>query len=67
MAKLKHLKSIAHNLAHTYFSLMNYIDGDYILEHLFKIVKENQISEFKVDVINVKIEPEIFILTKYLK
>lgn len=60
MRKYKVLKSIAHNLAHSYFSLMNYIDDDYVLEHLFKVCKETGVYKFTIDVINMEIEPGFF-------
>lgn len=60
MPKYKVLKSVAHNLAHSYFSLMHYVDGNYIMEHLFKVVREEKINEFTIDVIHMRIEPEIF-------
>jgi len=60
MPKYKVLKSVAHNLAHSYFSLMSYIDDDYILEHLFRVVRNENIEKFTIDVINMIIEPEIF-------
>ena len=60
MARYKVLKSIAHNLGHSYLSLMNYVDGDYIVEHLFRRAKETGESRVRIDVLRGTIQPEAF-------
>lgn len=57
MPKLKVLKSIGHNLAHSFLSLMNYIDDDYIIEHIFGIAKSTSKTFITVDVLNQSIQP----------
>src|SRR5439155_1154843 len=39
MSRYKFLKSIAHNLGHSFLSLMNYVEGDYIHAHLFRAAR----------------------------
>ena len=60
MAKLKVLKSIGHNLMHSYLSLMNSYDGDYIVSHLYQIAKKNNHPTIIIDVLNKRIEPTFF-------
>ena len=58
--KYRVLKSVAHNIGHTFTSLLNYRADDYIIEHIFKIAKKKGISIIKVDFLNEKIEPVDF-------
>lgn len=60
MAKYKVLKSIAHNPGHSYLSLMNYVDGDYIVEHLFRRARETGETRVESDVLMGTIEPAAF-------
>lgn len=60
MSKLKVLKSIAHNVAHSYLSLMGYIDENYIVEFIFQIAKEQNEPNVRIDILKMKIEPEEF-------
>lgn len=43
MPRYKTLGSVAHNFGHSFTSLMNYIDGDYVMGHL--LVRAREISE----------------------
>ena len=58
--KYKNLKSIAHNLGHAFFSLMNYTGADYVIERLYKRAKDTGISLIKIDFLNQIIEPSEF-------
>jgi len=60
MAKYTVLKSVAHNLGHSYLSLMNYVDGDYIVEHLFRQARETGQARVEIDVLAGTIAPEAF-------
>lgn len=60
MAKYKVLKSIAHNLGHSYLSLVNYQADDYIIEHLFRTAREANEPHVKIDVLRGTIEPSAF-------
>ncbi len=57
---LKSLKSVGHNLAHSYLSMMNYLDGNFVVEHIFNIAKDTNKTNITIDVINMKIEPEAY-------
>lgn len=60
MPRMKMLKSIAHNVAHSYLSLMNYIDGEYTVERLFQIAKESKQTSIVIDILQQSIEPPIY-------
>lgn len=67
MAKYKTLKSIAHNTAHSYLSLMNYIQGNYVVEYIFQLAKDNKSPYVKIDILNKAIEPVIFGISPILE
>ena len=60
MAKLKSLKSIGHNVIHSYLSLMNYRDNGYVIEHLYNIAKEKNIKSIVIDILGRSIKPKVF-------
>lgn len=60
MPRMKMLKSIAHNVAHSYLSLMNYIDGEYTVERLFQIAKESKQTEISIDILQQSIKPLVY-------
>jgi hypothetical protein len=60
MAKLKVLRSIGHNLAHSYLSLMNYRQDDYVCSVLERLSREHSQYHIVIDVLNCTIEPHSF-------
>ena len=60
MASYKVLKSVAHNLGHSYLSLMNYVSDDYIVEHLFRRAWETGETHVTIDVLGGTIDPPAF-------
>jgi hypothetical protein len=60
MARYKVLKSVAHNLGHSYLSLMNYRAGDYVVEHLYRAAREANERHVTIDVLRGTIEPAVF-------
>lgn len=57
---LKSLKSVGHNLAHSYLSMMTYLEGNFVVEHIFIIAKDSQEPNIKIDVKNMRIEPGVY-------
>jgi hypothetical protein len=57
MPNYKALKSVAHNLGHSYLSLMNHEGVDYVVEHLFKTARRYGITHVEIDVLNGSISP----------
>ena len=49
--RYKTLKSVAHNLGHSFISTMNYDFGDYILGHIQSKMRETNISRIEIDLI----------------
>jgi hypothetical protein len=58
MISHKPLKSVSHNFGHSFISLMNYINGDYLLGHLLKRSRKTNITKLTVDILNNKAEPK---------
>jgi len=60
MPRMKMLKSIAHNVAHSYLSLMNYTDGEYTVERLFQLAKESKQTNIEINILQKSIEPVVY-------
>ncbi|MDH3444563.1 MAG: hypothetical protein OEN50_11600 [Deltaproteobacteria bacterium] len=57
MANYKKLKSVAHNFGHSFLSSMNYAQGDYIFEHIFKAARKAGEPDVCIDVLNQTVDP----------
>src|SRR5258708_18185872 len=57
MPKYKVLKGVAHNFGHSFISLMNYEEGDYVMGHLLKAARHSGKSELRVDVLEKNWQP----------
>jgi hypothetical protein len=55
--KYKNIKSMLHNFAHSFVSLMNYVDNKYIIDILSEIMKKAENKEVKIYFPSGKIEP----------
>jgi hypothetical protein len=44
MARYKVLKSVAHNIGHSFTSLMNYADDDYVMGHILRFARRGRAS-----------------------
>lgn len=60
MAKLKVLRSIGHNLAHSYMSLMNYRNGNYVCSYLEELSRNNNQTHIVINVLDCTLEPRSF-------
>jgi len=60
MPSSKKLKSIAHNTAHSYLSLMNYDGKEYIVERLFQIAKQSKQTNILINILKPSIEPAVY-------
>lgn len=63
MPSHKPLKSVSHNFGHSFISLMNYINDDYILGHLLKQARLTNITRLEVDILNSTAEPQELLTT----
>src|SRR5213079_1698851 len=57
MARYKVLESVAHNVAHSYLSLMNYRGDDYVVCHLFRAAKAAGQPHVRIDVLKGELSP----------
>jgi len=57
MARYKILKSVAHNFAHSFVSVMNYYGRDYTMCHLIRRSKLKGKTRFNIDVLARSVEP----------
>ena len=57
VSNFKKLKRVAHNFGHSFLSSLNYQDGDYISEHIFRAAREAGEPDVCIDVLNETIDP----------
>jgi len=55
--KLKNLKSIGHNAAHSYFSTLSHIGHNYTCTVLHRFALQNGLSQLELDVLNINVSP----------
>jgi hypothetical protein len=60
--KYKVIKSVAHNLGHSFTSLMNYRADDYVMSYLARAAVESRSSELRVDLISGAAGPSALLL-----
>ena len=58
MPSHKPLKSVSHNFGHSFISLMNYVNDDYLLGHLLKQARATNTNRLTVDILQNKAEPQ---------
>ena len=66
MVSHKHLKSISHNFSHSFISLMNYINGDYILGHILRQARRTGLNTLTIDILSGAASPA-GLVTKEIK
>jgi len=55
--KLKNLKSVGHNTAHSYLSTLGHISGIYASTYLHRLVLRSGSATVELDVLNASISP----------
>jgi len=58
MISHKPLKSISHNFAHSFISLMNYMHNDYLLGHLLRQARKTGLNKLTIDILTNSAEPK---------
>src|SRR4051812_48639047 len=58
MARYKVLKSVAHSVGHSFTSLMNYRDDDYVMGHLLRRAREVGDGTLLVDILSGEAAPQ---------
>lgn len=57
MPRYKVLKGVAHNIGHSFTSLMNYTDDDYSMGHILRFARETCLNELTIDFITGEGQP----------
>jgi hypothetical protein len=57
MPRYKVLKGVAHNIGHSFTSLMNYAKDDYSMGHILRFAREAGLSELTIDFVSGKGQP----------
>jgi hypothetical protein len=57
MARYKVLKSVAHNIGHSFTSLMNYADDDYVMGHILRFARTTGRDTLTVDFVKPEAGP----------
>jgi hypothetical protein len=65
MASRKVLKSVSHNLVHSFTSLMNYGFNDYVMGHLLTAARKTESNTLLIDLVNQMSSP-VELLTPFV-
>ena len=57
MQRYKVLKGVAHNIGHSFTSLMNYAKDDYSMGHILRFARETGVSELTIDFVTGRGQP----------
>ena len=57
MPSYKVLKSVAHNIGHSFTSLMNYADDDYVMGHILRLARQTGQETLRIDFVQRTAEP----------
>jgi hypothetical protein len=57
MARCKVLKSVAHNIGHSFTSLMNYAGDDYVMGHILRLARRTGVDTLTIDFVSGKSGP----------
>ena len=57
MARYKVLKSVAHNIGHSFTSLMNYADDDYVMSHILRFARNTGRDTLTLDFVRREAGP----------
>ncbi len=57
MARHKVLKGVAHNIGHSFTSLMNYADDDYVMSHILNLARKSGRDTLTIDLLTGQANP----------
>jgi hypothetical protein len=57
--KYKNIKSVLHNFGHSFFSLMNYVEDEYVVDVVAKMIKEIDTHELRIYFPEEKVSPSV--------
>jgi hypothetical protein len=58
MARYKVLKSVAHNIGHSFTSLMNYAGDDYVMGHILRFARQTGVDTLTIDFVSGEAGPQ---------
>jgi len=57
MSRYKVLKSVAHNIGHSFTSLMNYSGDDYVMGHILRLARKTSWDTLRIDFVSGEASP----------
>jgi hypothetical protein len=57
MPRYKVLKSVAHNIGHSFTSLMNYVGNDYVMGHILRFARQTGHDTLIIDFVTREVRP----------
>jgi len=63
MSRYKVLKGVAHNIGHSFTSLMNYVDDDYVMGHILRFARSTGCSVLTIDFVTGVAQPPELLLS----
>ena len=60
------LRGVAHNLGHSFLSLMNYLKYDYCLDYLYAVSRVKKINSLEIDFLECRLSPKYFDLRELI-
>lgn len=61
MPRFKVLKGVAHNIGHSFTSLMNYSVDDYSMGHILRFARESGLDTLTIDFLTAKGQPSVLL------
>ncbi len=59
MSKYRRIKSVAYGFSHSFVSLMNWEEGQYVMDRLISIASKNAVEEIELDILRFRLLPKI--------
>ncbi len=61
MPRRKVLKSVVHNIGHSFISLMNYADDDYAMGHILRFARQSAVETLTIDFVTASGAPPVLL------
>jgi hypothetical protein len=63
----RHIRSLIHNWSHSFVSLMNYVDGGYVIDDLGALLARDEVDEITVNPLKRSVSPSAAQTQRILK
>jgi len=63
----KRLKGLAHNVAHSYFSVSSHVDGRFVVDDLIQNARSAGISDVRLDLLSATADPPALATSRVVK